>query len=181
VAQPDAGVRDPIAAYHALLEDEHLAAASAEVLAAGQRERKLAFGERPLCVAIRPQILTRRRYDQAVAAAQGIYGALATLEKALLKQFRGRFPPTRGRQLRSMLRAFAQWGKGARPTIAIVDWQGLPTVPEFEMFKAFFEEAGVRTIIFDPRLLEYRRGRLYAEGKPVNLVYRRVLTSELIA
>jgi len=249
-------VRDPIAAYHALLEDEHLAAASAEVLAAGQRERKLAFGERPLCVAIRPQILTRRRYDQAVAAAQGIYGALATLEKALLrdddlrrelalepeeerlamadpgfrssspsarldsffadevrfveynaespagmaysdnlaavfaglpvmkafrKQFRGRFLPTRGRQLRSMLRAFAQWGKGARPTIAIVDWQGLPTAPEFEMFKAFFEEAGVRTIICDPRLLEYRRGRLYAEGKPVNLVYRRVLTSELIA
>src|SRR5439155_509023 len=44
-----------------------------------------------------------------------------------------------------------------------------------------FEEAGVRTIICDPRLLEYRRGRLYAEGKPVNLVYRRVLTSELIA
>ncbi|TMC41109.1 MAG: hypothetical protein E6J28_00005, partial [Chloroflexi bacterium] len=76
---------DPVAAYHALLEDERLAAASAEVLAAGQRERRLMFGERPLCVAIRPQLLTRRRYEQAVSAAEGIYGALAALEKAVLK------------------------------------------------------------------------------------------------
>src|SRR5437016_13700392 len=43
------------------------------------------FGERPLCVAIRPQILTRPRYEQAVTAAQGVYSALASLEKAGLK------------------------------------------------------------------------------------------------
>src|SRR6266545_6271750 len=43
------------------------------------------FGERPLCVALRPQILTRRRYEQAVVAAEGVYGALAALEKAVLK------------------------------------------------------------------------------------------------
>jgi uncharacterized circularly permuted ATP-grasp superfamily protein len=252
-----AGVNDPVAAYHALLDDDGLTAASADALASGQRERRLMFGERPLCVAIRPQILTRRRYDQAVAAARGVYSALGALEKALLadaelraelalepeeerlamadpgfrssspsarldsffagevrfveynaespagmaysdnlaavfarlpvmkafrKRFRGRFLPTRGRQLRSMLRAFRQWSQGrGRPVIAIVDWQGLPTAPEFEMFKAYFERQGVKTLICDPRLLEVRRGRLYAEGKPVNLIYRRVLTSELIA
>src|SRR5438477_5132535 len=49
------------------------------------------------------------------------------------------------------------------------------------MFKAFFEAAGVKTVICDPRSLELRRGRLYAQGKAVNLVYRRVLTSELLA
>ena len=249
-------MKDPVAAYHALLEDAALAERSAAVLSEGQRERKLAFGERPLCVALRPQILTRQRYDEAVGAARSVFGALATLEQALLrdddlrrelaldpeeerlaladpgfrsssssarldsffsdevrfveynaespagmaysdnladvfarlpamkafrKQFRGRFLPTRARQLRSMLRAFAQWGKAATPAIAIVDWQGLPTAPEFEMFKAFFEDAGIRTVICDPRLLELRGGKLYAEGKPVNLVYRRVLTSELIA
>src|SRR5438128_11929276 len=43
------------------------------------------FGERPLCVAIRPQILTRPRYEQAVSAALGVYSALAALEKAVLK------------------------------------------------------------------------------------------------
>jgi uncharacterized circularly permuted ATP-grasp superfamily protein len=252
----DEGVKDPVAAYHALLDDESLTAASAEALAAGQRERRLMFGERPLCVAIRPQILTRKRYEQAVAAAQGVYSALSVLEKALLedddlrrelalepeeerlamadpgfrssspsarldsffadevrfveynaespagmaysdnlaqvfaglpvmkafrKQFRGRFLPTRARQLKAMLRAFHQWSKGSRPTIAIVDWEGLPTAPEFEMFKAFFEDAGVKTLICDPRALEFRRGKLYAQGKAVNLVYRRVLTSELLA
>jgi uncharacterized circularly permuted ATP-grasp superfamily protein len=249
-------VKDPVAAYHGLLQDQGLAAASAEALAQGQRERRLMFGERPLCVALRPQILTRRRYEQAVVAAEGVYGALAALEKAVLKdaglrrelgleaeeerlamadpgfrssspsvrldsffadevrfveynaespagmaysdnlaavfaglpvmkafrkRFRGRFLPTRSRQLKAMLRAFRQWGKGDKPVMAIVDWEGLPTAPEFEMFKAFFEAAGIKTVICDPRSLELRRGRLYADGKAVNLVYRRVLTSELLA
>ncbi|HEY6115317.1 MAG TPA: hypothetical protein VI172_05110 [Candidatus Dormibacteraeota bacterium] len=79
-----AGVTDPVAAYHALLDDDGLTAASADALASGQRERRLMFGERPLCVAIRPQILTRARYDQAVAAAAGVHSALGALEKALL-------------------------------------------------------------------------------------------------
>jgi len=248
-------VKDPVAAYHGLLDNERLLAASAEALAAGQRERRLMFGERPLCVCIRPQLLTRRRYDRAVAAAEGIYSAVSALERAVLtdpelraelglepeeerlamadpgfrssspsarldsffadevrfveynaespagmaysdnlaaifsglpamkafrKQFRGRFLPTRRSQLRSMLRAFTQWDRGATPAMAIVDWEGLPTAPEFEMFKAFFEEAGVQTVICDPRALEFRAGKLYAQGKPVNLVYRRVLTSELL-
>ena len=43
------------------------------------------FGERPLCVAIRPQLLTRRRYEQAVNAAEGVFSALTALEKAVLK------------------------------------------------------------------------------------------------
>jgi uncharacterized circularly permuted ATP-grasp superfamily protein len=248
-------MKDPVAAYHALLEDERLTAASAEALALGQRERRLMFGERPLCVCLRPQLLSRRRYEQAVAAAEGVYSALGALEKAVLqdaelraelgleeeeerlamawpgfrssspaarldsffadevrfveynaespagmaysdnlaaifaslpamkafrKQFRGRFLPTRRRQLRAMLSAFRQWDRGAAPTIAIVDWEGLPTAPEFEMFQAFFEEAGHRTLICDPRALDFRGGKLFAQNTPVNLVYRRVLTSELL-
>src|SRR2546428_12393974 len=80
-----AGVNDPVAAYHALLDDGRLTGDSAEALTEGQRARHLMFGERPLCVAIRPQILTRPRYEQAVTAAQGVYSALAALEKAVLK------------------------------------------------------------------------------------------------
>jgi uncharacterized circularly permuted ATP-grasp superfamily protein len=249
-------VKEPVAAYHSLLDDAAVTASSAEMLASGQRERQLMFGERPLCVCVRPQILTRRRYDQAVAAATAIHGALAALEKAVLadeslraelaleaeeerlaladpgfrssspsvrldsffadevrfveynaespagmaysdnlseifgrmpvmrafrRSFRGRFLPTRTRQLRSMLRAFGQWGRGEKPVVAIVDWEGLPTAPEFEMFKAYFEEHGVETVICDPRALEFRAGKLYAHSRHVNLVYRRVLTSELLA
>ena len=98
--------------------------------------------------------------------------------KAFRKVFRGQFHPTRRRQLRAMLNAFRQWDRGAQPVIAIVDWEGLPTAPEFEMFKAFFEEGGIKTVICDPRALEFRGGKLYAQSVPVNLVYRRVLTSE---
>jgi uncharacterized circularly permuted ATP-grasp superfamily protein len=101
--------------------------------------------------------------------------------KAFRKRHPGRFRPTRRPQLRSMLSAFAQWGRGDRPVIAIVDWEGLPTAPEFDMFKSFFETAGVKTLICDPRALEFRAGRLYAHDTAVNLVYRRVLTSELLA
>ena len=249
-------MKTPVEAYHALLEDERLVQASAQALAEGQRQRQLMFGDRPLCVAMRPQFLSRSEYEQARAAATGVYSALAALEKAVLeepdlrreldlqpeeerlamaqpgfrhsspsmrldsffagevrfvecnaespagmaysdhlaavfaglpvmKAFRklhgGRFHATRRPQLRSMLHAFGQWGSGEKPVIAIVDWEGLPTAPEFEMFKAFFEEAGVKTLICDPRALEFRRGRLYAQATAVNLVYRRVLTSELLA
>ena len=252
----DAGVKDPVVAFHALLQDERLAADSAQALADGQREKQLMFGERPLCVALRPQLLTRRRFEQAVSAAEGVASALSALEKAVLddavlraelaleseeerlamadpgfrfsspsvrldsffadqvrfveynaespagmaysdnltevfkrlpvmqafrKRFRGKFMPTRRRQLSVMLRAFKQWGKSTTPVIAIVDWEGLPTAPEFEMFKAFFEEAGIRTLICDPRTLEFTRGKLHSQGTAVNLVYRRVLTSELLA
>lgn len=249
-------MKEAISAYHALLEDESLAAASAEALAGGQRARKLMFGERPLSVALRPQFMARRAADQAVAAAEGVFGALAALERAVLKdatlraelalepeeeklamadpgyrfsspssrldsffadevrfveynaespagmaygdhvaevfaglpvmkkfrkRFRGRFMPTRRRQLSSMLQAFRQWRGGEKPVIAIVDWGGLPTAPEFEMFQAYFEGQGVKTVICDPRRLEFTRGKLHADGTAVNLVYRRVLTSELLA
>ena len=78
-------MKDPVAAFHALLENERLAADSVQALSEGQRERRLMFGERPLCVAMRPQLLTSRRYEQAVAAAEGVASALAALEKAVLQ------------------------------------------------------------------------------------------------
>src|SRR5205814_4422151 len=100
--------------------------------------------------------------------------------KAFRKKFRGRFVSTRRKQLNTMLRAFRQWGHDKRPVIAIVDWEGLPTAPEFEMFKTYFEANGVKTVICDPRTLEFRGGRLYANGAAVNLVYRRVLASDVL-
>ena len=48
----------PLERYHALLEDPALAQASVEVLAEGQRARRLVFGDRPLCVALRPNLIS---------------------------------------------------------------------------------------------------------------------------
>jgi hypothetical protein len=246
---------DPVAAYHDLLDDESLVADSVAALREGQERRRLLFGDRPLCIALRPQLLERPRYEAAREAARGVTSALRTLERAvladqdlraeldlepeeerlaladpgfrwsspstrvdgfftdtlrfvefnaespagmaysdtlgevfeelpLMRRFRGRFRlrslPVTGRQIAVMLRAFQQWGGAEDPSMAIVDWTDVPTVAEFEMFRDRFEARGVRTVICAPADLEYSRRRLVAAGRPVNLVYRRVLSTELL-
>jgi uncharacterized circularly permuted ATP-grasp superfamily protein len=255
-ARPAPERADPVEAYHALLEDGPLADASARRLREAQERLRLTFGDRPLSIALRPNLLSRARYEESAAAARAVHGALAALERALLadaglralldlepeeerlaladpgcrssspssrldsffadrvryveynaespagmayedhmarvfaelpvfREFRRRFRlralPVRGRQLTAMLRAFRQWGRDAQPAVAIVDWTGLPTATEFDLFRGFFEARGIPTVICDPRELELRRGRLHAGRQAVNLVYRRVLTSELLA
>jgi uncharacterized circularly permuted ATP-grasp superfamily protein len=250
-------VHDPLVAYHELLEDARLADDSASVLAEGQRKRRLVFGDRPLCVSLRPNLVSDWQYADVNAASETIYAALGRLERALLddedlrrqldldpleealalrdpgfraaspsarldgfigedgvirfveynaespagmayndelsqvfaslpvmKRFREKFPcsvvQTRGRQLAAMLRAHRS-RSDRPPAIAIVDWRGLPTLTEFEMFQRYFESRGVPTVICAPEDLTYSRGALRANGKAINLVYRRVLTSELLA
>jgi hypothetical protein len=66
------------------------------------------------------------------------------------------------------------------PNIGIVDYGGLPTQREFELFKEFFESQGYATTIADPRDLEMRGSRLHHGDFHIDLVYRRVLTTELL-
>jgi hypothetical protein len=242
---------EAIAAYHALFEDDDLAAESCELLRDGQAERRLVFGEHPLSVSIRPQLLEREQFSTAADVSQRLYGALQALERALrrdadpraeldldpeeerlalaepparassptarldgfltdrlryveynaetpagiayydhlvdvfealpvMREFRKRYAVT-ALPVCDRLQAFRQWGGADTPVIAIVDWTGLPTVSEFEMFCAYFEDHGIRTVIADPRELDLRGGRLRCGDEEVNLVYRRVLTSDLIA
>ena len=71
-------------------------------------------------------------------------------------------------------------GRGESPQIGIVDYKGLPTQREFELFKEFFENKGYSTTIADPRDLELREGKLHHGDFRIDLVYRRVLTTELL-
>jgi uncharacterized circularly permuted ATP-grasp superfamily protein len=90
--------------------------------------------------------------------------------------------PSRAMQLDCMLRAFSEWGLREKPSVAIVDWKGLPTLNEFEMFREFFAGRGIPCCICEPRALEYDGHHLHAcDGSEVTIVYRRVLTSELLA
>ena len=66
------------------------------------------------------------------------------------------------------------------PNIGIVDYKGLPTQREFELFKEFFESRGFNTTIADPRELELRGSHLCHGDFQIDLVYRRVLTTELL-
>ena len=241
-----------IAAYHAALEQPGVAAESAAVLAEGQREARAVFGDRPLCVSLRPNLVDARTLRATSTASETLYGALARLERALLGDedlrrqldldpreerlavagpgYRAASPSSRldgfvsdgviryveynaespagmayndvlvaifdrmpalrafrkrhrvralraaNRQLTVLRRAH---GKRIR-TIAIVDWRGLPTLTEFEMFQRLFDAAGMRAIICAPEDLRYTRGRLRAGGVAIDVVYRRVLLSELL-
>jgi uncharacterized circularly permuted ATP-grasp superfamily protein len=52
---------------------------------------------------------------------------------------------------------------------------------EFEMFASYFAEQGLKAIICAPDDLTYARKVLRANGTRIDVVYRRVLTSELLA
>jgi len=82
----------------------------------------------------------------------------------------------------ALLESYKEWGGRAKPPqIAIVDWREVPTWTEFEMLKVRFEQLGVPTLIADPRDLDFQRGRLFAQGKRIDLVYRRVLVNDIVA
>jgi hypothetical protein len=71
-------------------------------------------------------------------------------------------------------------GSRQAPRIAILDWDDVPTRTEFELYVEHFRTLGLHTVIDDPRRCEYRGGKLWAGGAPVDLIYKRVLISELI-
>ncbi len=68
-----------------------------------------------------------------------------------------------------------------RPRIAIVDWTGVPTYTEFELFQSYFRRQGMECIICRPEDCTYDGNRLRAGNFTIDLFYKRVLTSELLA
>ena len=89
--------------------------------------------------------------------------------------------PARHHVLHALLTAYEQWsGRRERPHIAILDWKEVPTYSEFLVTVDYFRSQGIDCTIADPREVEYREGRLWAGGHAVDLIYKRVLISELI-
>lgn len=65
------------------------------------------------------------------------------------------------------------------PNLAIVDIVEFENI-EFLQIKKLFEEKGLKTKIVDVRDLKRKDGKLYAGDMKVDLVYRRLVTSDLI-
>ena len=82
--------------------------------------------------------------------------------------------------LHALIDSYKQWGGKERPLIAILDWREVPTYNEFVLFIYYFELHGYQCIIADPRQVTYENGRLMADGKQINIIYKRVLLSELV-
>jgi uncharacterized circularly permuted ATP-grasp superfamily protein len=83
--------------------------------------------------------------------------------------------------LNAFIRIYQQWGGTEPMRIAIVDWKGIATSPEFDLFKTFFELNGVPCTVADPREAAFDGKTLSFDGVPVNFVYKRVITSELLS
>lgn len=66
------------------------------------------------------------------------------------------------------------------PNVAIMDIMESATTSEFEEFKKAYEKAGCDVEIVDVRNLEYKDGKLYHGDFKIDMIYRRLVTFELI-
>ncbi len=110
------------------------------------------------------------------------------MEMEVIREFARRYPVRRigirPQILNTLLESYRRWGhwnSRERPRIAIVDWTEVQTRTEFEICRDYFQSMGYPTTIVDPNELDYRGGWLRAGDFQINLVYKRVVTGELIA
>lgn len=93
-----------------------------------------------------------------------------------------RFNPTIAPMLDALVASYREWGgKAEPPGLAIVDWRNVPTWTEFEILQDAFVALGVPTVVCDPRELAFDGAGLTAEGRRIDLVYRRVLINDVVA
>lgn len=69
-------------------------------------------------------------------------------------------------------------GAEERPAFAIVDFLDVPTYNEFVLIKEYLERFGYPCEICDPRNLECKDGWIYANGRKIDILYRRLLMNE---
>ena len=127
-------------------------------------------------------------YNAESPAGPGYTQRLAELfdELPVMARFRERhqlrYHRTIDPLLGALLDSYREWGGRAQPpTIAIVDWREVPTWTEFEILRDAFVAAGIPTLVCDPRDLEFDGASLAVHRRKIDLVYRRVLVSDVVA
>lgn len=133
-----------------------------------------------------PDALWFAEYNAESPAGMGYTETLADVFEAMevMREFRRRFNARAPRLvpalLAALLASYRQFGgRSSSPLIAIVDWREVPTWSEFEILAERFERLGTRTIVCDPRELTFDGRVLTAAGRSIDLVYRRVLTTDI--
>ena len=107
------------------------------------------------------------------------------LSLPIMERFGERYTLTsfhsRERLLETLLHCYREaGGKKERPTIAIVDYDFVPTRTEHHLFREFFEKKGYKALVCDPRGLEYSGGVLSDQGERIDIVYKRLLVNEFL-
>lgn len=111
--------------------------------------------------------------------AEVFYGLPVMRE--FMHRYEVRSVSTRHHVMHALLHAYEQWlGRREMPNVIILDWREVPTYSEFRLFLDYFRSQGLECLITDPRDMDYRNGKLYAGDFPVDLIYKRVLITELV-
>ncbi|MEP6946438.1 MAG: hypothetical protein ABJA02_11015 [Acidobacteriota bacterium] len=91
------------------------------------------------------------------------------------------FPQPHIRLLEVLLSTYREFGgKKAKPNIAIVDWEGVSTSPEFAILKEYFESSGHATRICDPHELEFKGTSLSDGDFEIDVFFKRVIIHEFL-
>ncbi|MFZ2488853.1 MAG: hypothetical protein WAZ19_12100 [Anaerolineae bacterium] len=134
-----------------------------------------------------PPSLRLLEYNAESPAAVAYEDGLAEvfLRTPLMQAFRAQFAVrplwARPATVQTLLQLYREWGGRSLPTVAIVDWDNLPTLHEFILFQEYFAQQGIHSVIVNPDQLTYEGGVLRANGTPVDFIYKRILTHELLA
>jgi uncharacterized circularly permuted ATP-grasp superfamily protein len=106
-------------------------------------------------------------------------------EYPFLIGYRIRYARRQEMLLTSLLQCYSEF-RGTRrrmpqkPVVAIVDWADVSTHSEFDLHRQHFREHGLETVIAAPQDFTVRNGRAVAAGEEVHLIYKRVITRELL-
>src|SRR5215475_640336 len=135
-----------------------------------------------------PDSLKFAEYNGESPAGSGYSETLSEVfrELPVMKEFAHSFEihsyPLSAKLLDALIASYLDWGgTSKRPQMLITDWREVPTWSEFEILKASFERMGVPVEIADPRDLQFDGTQLVANGKKIDLVYRRVLINDIVA
>lgn len=103
------------------------------------------------------------------------------LVREFLENHPHRFPQPHTRLLQALDEAYREFsGKKEKPNIAIVDWAGVDTSPEFEVLRAHFELSGYPSRILDPSELEFSGGVLRSGDFVIDIFYKRLIIHEFL-
>jgi len=85
------------------------------------------------------------------------------------------------RCLETLVRCYHEaGGREEHPSVAVVDYEHVPTRVEHHMAREYFESRGHPTLVCDPRHLDFDGRRLRHEGRAIDIVYKRLLVNELL-
>ena len=132
------------------------------------------------------RVLSFVEYNAETPAGIGYGDLLSDVFKELpvMHQFQQYYEisdfPGMGHLMGAILLCWRRWGGREHPQVAIVDWSDVPTLNEHEIIRDYFTRNGLHSILADPRQMEFRNGALWVGDFRVDLIYRRVLVSELI-